>query len=111
MPTTFNTIAINQVYVNENPMVFYVGSSPIFNVTWQGTGTLTSPVNTLYRNKEDKSALLSGSTTISGRVQTCKQVTFGVADSGEYEFYFQVTDGSIVRVKALRRLVKKLGVY
>jgi hypothetical protein len=110
MPTTFNTIAINQVFVNENPMVFWIGSSPIFNINWLGSGTLTSPVNTLYRNKEDvSSTYLSGSTTVSGRVQTTKQATFSVA--GEYEFYFQVTDGGMVRIKALRILIKKLGVY
>jgi hypothetical protein len=110
MPQSFNTIAVNQTYVNENPLVFWVGSSAIFNINWLGTGTLTSPTNALYRNKEDVSATyLSGSTTVSGRVQTTKLATFTVP--GEYEMYFTVTDGSMARVKALRILVKKLGVY
>jgi hypothetical protein len=110
MPSNFYTIAVNQIYVNESPLVFWVGSSPIFNVNWAGTGTLASPVNTLYRNKEDVSAsYLSGSTTVTGRVLTTKQATFSVP--GDYELYIQVTDGSIVRVKAIRILVHKLGVY
>lgn len=109
MPQNFNTIAVNQLYVNESPLVFIVGSTPIFNINWLGTGTLTSPVNTLYRKREDISATkLSGSTTVSGRVQTTKQLTLDAA--GEYELYVQVTDGSIVRIKAVRILVKKLGV-
>ena len=110
MPQNFNTIAVNQIYVNESPLVFIVGSSPVFNVNWLGTGTLTSPVNTLYRNKEDVSATyLTGSTTISGRVQTTKQAAFSVP--GEYELYCQVTDGSIIRIKAIRILIRKLGVF
>jgi len=110
MPSNFHTIAVNQVYVNESPLVFWVGSSPIFNINFAGTGTLTSPINTLYRNKEDVSATyLSGSTTVSGRVLTTKQATFTVP--GDYELYIQVTDGSIVRVKAIRLLIRKLGVY
>jgi hypothetical protein len=109
MPQSFNTIAVNQLYVNENPLVFIVGSTPIMNINWLGTGTLTSPVNTLYRGKEDVSATkLTGSTTVSGRVQTTKQLTLDTP--GEYELYIQVTDGSIVRIKAVRILVKKLGV-
>jgi hypothetical protein len=110
MPSNYNSIAINQVFVNESPMVFIVGSTPIFNAVWLGTGTLASPVNTLYRNKEDvSSTLLSGTTTVSGRVQTSKLATLSIP--GEYELYFQVTDGSIVRIKALRILVRKLGVF
>jgi hypothetical protein len=110
MPQSYNTIAINQVFVNENPLVFIAGSTPIFNVNWLGTGTLTSAVNTLYRGKEDVSGTkLSGSTSVSGRVQTTKQLTLDIP--GEYELYVQVTDGSIVRIKALRILVRKLGVF
>lgn len=109
MPSNFYTIAVNQVYVNESPLVFFVGSAPIFNINWLGTGTLSSPTCTLYRKREDVSATyLSGSTTVSGRVQTTKQATFSVA--GDYELYVQVTDGSIVRVKAIRILIRKLGV-
>lgn len=109
MPQSYQTIAINQIYVNESPLVFLVGSTAIFNINWLGTGTLTSPTNTLYRNKEDVSATyLSGSTTVSGRTQTTKLCTFSVP--GEYEMYFTVTDGSIARVKALRLQVRKLGV-
>jgi hypothetical protein len=110
MPQNYQTIAVNQVYVNESPLVFIVGSTPIFNINWLGTGTLTSPTNTLYRNKEDVSATyLSGSTTVSQRVQTTKQCTFSVP--GEYELYVGVTDGSIIRIKAIRILVRKLGVF
>jgi hypothetical protein len=110
MPQLYNSIAINQVFVNESPMVFIVGSTPIFNAVWLGTGTLTLPVNTLYRNKEDvSSTLLSGTTTVSGRIQTSKLATLSIP--GEYELYFQVTDGSIIRIKALRILVRKLGVF
>jgi hypothetical protein len=109
MPSNFHTIAVNQIYVNENPLVFIVGSTAIFNVNWLGTGTLSSPANTLYRNKEDVSAtLLSGSTSVSGRVQTTKLCTFSIP--GEYELYCQVTDGALVRIKAVRILIKKLGV-
>ena len=110
MPTNYNTIAINQVFVNENPMVFLIGSTPIFNFNYLGSGTLTSPTNALYRNKEDVSGTyLTGSTTVSGRVVTTKQCSLTVA--GEYELYVTITDGSIARVKALRILVRKLGVY
>jgi hypothetical protein len=106
----YQTIAINSVYVNESPLVFIVGSTPIFNINWLGTGTLTTPLHTLYRNKEDVSATqLSGSTTISGRTQTTKQLALNVP--GDYEMYVTVTDGSIVRVKAVRIHVRKLGVF
>lgn len=109
MPTSYNTIAINSLYVNENPMSFWVGSAPVFNFNYLGSGTLSSPSNALYRNKEDVSAtVLSGSTTVSGRVVTTKVCTFTIP--GEYELYVTVTDGSILRVKALRILVRKLGV-
>jgi hypothetical protein len=110
MPSSYNTIAINQVYVNESPLVFWVGSTAIFNFNYLGSGTLASPTNALYRNKEDVSATyLSGSTTVSGRVVTSKLCTFSLP--GDFELYITVTDGSIIRVKALRILVKKLGVY
>jgi hypothetical protein len=109
MPQNYNTIAVNQIYVNESPLVFLAGETPIFNINWLGTGTLSSPVNTLYRKREDLSATkLTGSTTVSGRVQTTKQLTLDIP--GDYELYVQVTDGSIVRKKAIRILVKKLGV-
>jgi hypothetical protein len=82
----------------------------LFQINWLGTGTLTTPVNTLYRNKEDVSATqLTGSTTVSGRTQTTKQLTLNVP--GDYELYVTVTDGSIVRVKAIRIHVRKLGVF
>jgi len=110
MPSNFQTISVNNPYVNESPITLWVGAGGIFNVTWLGTGTLTSPVNALYRNKEDVSATyLSGSTTVTGRVQTTKLATFSLP--GEYEMYFTVTDGSIPRVKAVRLLIRKLGVY
>ncbi len=109
MPQNFNTIAVNQIYVNESPLVFIVGSTPIFNINWLGTGTLSAPVCTLYRKREDVSATkLTGSTTVAGRVQTTKQLTLDTP--GDFELYVQVTDGSIVRIKAVRILVKKLGV-
>jgi hypothetical protein len=107
---TYQSIAINSVYVNESPLVFLSGSTPLFQINWLGTGTLTTPVNTLYRNKEDVSATqLTGSTTVSGRTQTTKQLTLNVP--GDYELYVTVTDGSIVRVKAIRIHVRKLGVF
>jgi hypothetical protein len=110
MPNNYNTIAVNSPYVNESPLVFFVGSTAIFNFNYLGSGTLSSPSNALYRNKEDVSATyLSGSTTVSGRIITTKTATFTLP--GDYELYVTVTDGSIVRVKALRILVRKLGVY
>lgn len=108
--TSFQNIATNSVYVNESPFVFIVGATPIFNVNWLGTGTLTTPVNALYRNKEDVSgSKLSGSTTVSGRTQTTKQLTLDIP--GDYELYVTVTDGSIARPKAIRIHVRKLGVF
>lgn len=110
MPQNFHTIAVNQVYVNESPLVFIVGSTATFNINWLGTSTLSSPVNTLYRKNEDVSGtLLSGSTTVSGRVMTTKLCTFSIP--GEYELYVQVVDGSMTRIKAVRILVRKLGVF
>jgi len=108
-PQNFNTIAVNQIYVNENPMVFWVGSQPIFNTTWGGSGTLSSPTCELYYKNTNKSNdNLTGSTSISGRVQTTKQLNLDTP--GDWELYMQVTDGSIPRIKALRILVKAKGV-
>ncbi len=110
MPANFNTIGINNPYVNESPMVYFVGSTHSFDFNYLGSGTLATPVNALYRNKEDVSATyLSGSTTVSGRTVTTKVCTFSLP--GEYELYVTVTDNGMVRVKALRILIKKLGVY
>ena len=111
MPSNYNTISINQIYVNESPLVFLVDSTPIFNFNYLGTGTMTTATNVLYRNKEDVTAtgLSSGNATITGRIVTTAQLTLSIP--GEYELYVKVFDGAIARRKALRILVRKLGVF
>ena len=106
------TIASNTGYVNESPFVFWQGETAAFNVNYLGVGTLSSPTNTLYRNREDVSGtLLSGSTTVpsGSRTVTTKTATFSIA--GDYELYVQVSDGGNTRIDAIRIFVRKLGVY
>lgn len=109
MPS-YNSIAVNTVYVNENPWVFIVGSTPIFNFVFLGTGTLSSPSCRLFRGKEEVASKLLGSQADPvGRTVTTKQLNLDTA--GDYELYVFVTDGGMVRPKALRIMVRKLGVY
>ena len=104
------TIATNTGYVNESPFVFWVGETASFDVNYLGEGTLSSPTNLLYRNKDDVSGtMLSGNTTASGRVVTTKVCTFSVA--GDYELYVTVSDGGITRTDAIRIFVRKLGIF
>ncbi len=104
------TLATNTGYVNESPFVFWINETAAFDVNYLGEGTLSSPTNLLYRNKDDvSSTMLSGSTTATGRVVTTKTCTFSVA--GDYELYISVSDGGISRTDAIRIFVRKLGVY
>lgn len=102
-------IAVNSGYVNESPLVFWAGEVVRFQLNYLGTGTLTTPLNYLYRYKEDMASKLSDFTTVSSRVVTTKIMTLDIP--GDYELYVKVTDGSNTRIDAIRIYVRKLGVY
>ena len=101
-----NTIATNTVYVNESPLVFLVGSAPILNFNYLGSGTLATGTYALYRNK---TSVATGNLTISGRTAVTPAISLTLP--GDYELYATITDNSVVRVKAVRIMVRKLGVY
>lgn len=104
----YENVANNKLFVNESPFVFWDGEAVFFNVVWEGTGTLSAPANTLYYKKESKASALSGSTTVSGRIQTTKICTLN--PPGEWLLICQVTDGSRTRKAGIRLHVAKLGV-
>lgn len=107
--SSYQNVANNKLYVNESPFVFWENETALFNVVWEGEGTLSSPTNTLYYRKVDKSSTqLSGSTTVSGRVQTTKLATLNTP--GEWLLMCQVTDGSRTRKVGIRIMVKREGV-
>lgn len=102
------SVSKNKLDVNESPFSFWDGQAVLFNVTWEGEGTLSSPTNTLYREREDKSSTqLSGSTTVSGRIQTCKLAT--LTPPGDWALFCTVTDGSQVRNIRIKIFVKAKG--
>lgn len=112
MPANVVNIGSNSGYVNESPLVFWAGSICRFNFNYLGTGTMSTPLNYLYRNKEDVSGTkLTDSTSVptDSRVVTTKILTLDIP--GDYELYVKVNDGSNTRVDALKIFVRKLGVY
>lgn len=104
------TIATNSIFATGGPFAVLAGATPIVNFNFLGSGTLTTATNKLYRNKEDVTAtkLASVNATISGRTVTSAQLTLDVP--GDYQLEIKVTDGSVVKVKAVRFFVLKNGV-
>lgn len=104
------TIATNTIFATGGPFAVLAGSTLIINFNYLGSGTLTSATNKLYRNKEDvtNTKLSSANATISGRVVTTAEATLDIP--GDYQLEVTVTDGDMVRVKAVRIMVLKNGV-
>ncbi len=105
------TIATNSIFAIGGPIALLVGSTAIVNFNYLGSGTLLSATNKLYRNKTDLTAtkLSSPNATITGRVVTTAVATFDIP--GDYQLQVTVTDGSMIRVKAVRFFILKNGVY
>ncbi len=81
-----------------------------FAIRWKGTGTLSSPECKLYLNGEDVTStyMLSGSDSVSGRVQSSKVVS-AVLGGETYELRWKVTDTTIVRGTQTELIVLEAG--
>ena len=69
-----------------------------FSMEWLGTGVLSSPECLLYLNGEDVTStyMTTGSDTVSGRVQTSKNVVNPIG--GEtFVLRYKITEGGLVR--------------
>lgn len=105
------TVAVNSLFVNETPMVFWEGAAHPFDFVWMGQGTISSATFALYRNKENVSATYLSTTTgtVTGRVVTSGICTFTLP--GDYLLLCSAVEGSNTHKKALKILVSKIGVY
>lgn len=64
------------IWVNESPLTLIAEEDVIFTLQWIGGSSLASPVMKAYADDVDVSAtVLTGTTTVSGDVQTLKKLT------------------------------------
>jgi len=64
------------VWVNESPLTLVAEEDVIFTLQWIGGSSLASPAMLAYADGTDvSSTVLTGTTTVSGDVQTLKKLT------------------------------------
>ena len=75
---------MNDIWVVEKDQVMVEGESITFSVNFVGATTISSPDTRCYKNGSDYSTTaLSGSSSASGSVVTCEEVTAQAGDAGD----------------------------
>lgn len=100
-----------QAWTVPDTQYVWANESRVFAIEWPGTEALSSPLNTCYQNLDDVSAtVLTGSTSVSGRIQTAKTFAASSATGGEtYIMYFTITKGAQTLSRAMMIKVLALG--
>ena len=75
------------------------------SMTWEGDGTLSTPLAKLYLNGDDVTAtyMTTGSDAVSGRIQSSKSLS-GQLGGETFVIQFRITEGGNVR--AVQQYVK-----
>ena len=85
---------MNDIWVVERDQVMVEGEAITFSVHFVGATTISSPDTKCYKNGSDYSTTaLSGSSSASGSVVTCEQVTAQAGDAGGT--YVMVVSGTV----------------
>ena len=92
-------------YVIEEPEPLIEGSKITYSIQWQGGSSLSSPSATVWMNDTEitSTAMPSGTHSVSGNVQTLKELVTTVGHGGnKYVVVIEcVVDGNTERVKMI----------
>jgi hypothetical protein len=91
------------VWVRESPLDVVEGEELTYDLTWEVGTTLTDPSAKIYRNGRDVSAtmMVTGSDSISGRVQAIKKIT-SLKANNVYIVVFKCTVDGQVELRKLQ---------
>ena len=104
------TARLNEVWVAESPQDAIAGEKMSFTLTAPYITTMSSGVNTVFKDRTDLSTSLFGTTTaaVSGNVFTSSYLTLSTGLSGRYVVNFQYKfSTSNIEVKKLLLRVNK----
>ena len=95
----------------ESPIGMIEGEKVTFSITWLGVTTLSSPTAVVYKSGTDISstAMASGSHSVSGNVQTLKELTAIAGDGGKrYIVIIEavIDSGNVERRKLIVNIIK-----
>lgn len=101
----------NEVWVAESPQDGVAGEKYSFTMTVPYVTTLSSGVNTVFKDRTDLSTSMFGSTTasVSGNVFTSSYLTFSTGLSGRYviNLRYKFSTSNIEVKKLLLRVAKQ----
>ena len=103
------TARADEVWVAENPQDGVGGELFVFTLTVPYATSLSSGINTVYRNRTDLSTslLATSSAGVSGNVLTSAAFTPSTGVTGRYVLNFRYKQGSQTEVKKLLMRIGK----